>query len=160
MAVCAQLSIFARSRSAAARRPRARHVVALALLRGLDLGAAAGFCGRAAARHGEPGTLGVTSLLLTLAGYWIGRYGETTARDRPTRRSSPSPWSRSSTRSARSRSTFVLGEPVVGGRVLVGALIPGVLLNLLLTLPVYALVRRFARPAASAERAQEVRLLG
>ena len=28
------------------------------------------------------GTLGFTSLLLTLAGFWIGRYGETTARDR------------------------------------------------------------------------------
>ena len=28
------------------------------------------------------GTLGFTSLLLTLAGFWIGRYGETTGRDR------------------------------------------------------------------------------
>ena len=28
------------------------------------------------------GTLGITSLLLTLGGFWIGRYGETTARDR------------------------------------------------------------------------------
>ena len=28
------------------------------------------------------GTLGVTSLLLTLAGYWAGRYGETTGRGR------------------------------------------------------------------------------
>ena len=27
-------------------------------------------------------TLGFTSLLLTLAGFWTGRYGETTARDR------------------------------------------------------------------------------
>ena len=29
------------------------------------------------------GTLGLTSLLLTLAGYWTGRYGETTGRGRP-----------------------------------------------------------------------------
>ena len=28
------------------------------------------------------GTLGVTSLILTLAGFWAGRYGETTGRDR------------------------------------------------------------------------------
>ena len=28
------------------------------------------------------GTLGLTSLLLTLAGYWAGRYGETTGRGR------------------------------------------------------------------------------
>ena len=28
------------------------------------------------------GTLGLTSLVLTIAGYWIGRYGETTGRDR------------------------------------------------------------------------------
>jgi len=31
---------------------------------------------------GTLGTLGLTSLLLTVAGFWIGRYGETTARDR------------------------------------------------------------------------------
>ena len=37
---------------------------------------------RAAARHGDARTLGVTSLLLTVGGFWIGRYGETTARDR------------------------------------------------------------------------------
>jgi len=28
------------------------------------------------------GKLGLTSLVLTIAGYWIGRYGETTGRDR------------------------------------------------------------------------------
>ena len=28
------------------------------------------------------GQLGLTSLVLTIAGYWIGRYGETTGRDR------------------------------------------------------------------------------
>ena len=32
---------------------------------------------------GALGTLGLTSLLLTLAGYWAGRYGETTGRGRP-----------------------------------------------------------------------------
>ena len=52
----------------------------------------------------------------------------------------------------------VLGDPVDAGNVLVGALIPGVLLNLILAFPVYALVRRvLGRPEWSA---QEVRLLG
>jgi hypothetical protein len=52
----------------------------------------------------------------------------------------------------------MLGDPVDAGTVLVGALIPGIVLNLLLTFPVYALVRRIVgRPEWSA---QEVRLLG
>ena len=52
----------------------------------------------------------------------------------------------------------VLGDPVDAGNVLVRALIPTVLLNLILAFPVYALVRRvLGRPEWSA---QEVRLLG
>ena len=52
----------------------------------------------------------------------------------------------------------MLGDPVDAGTVLVGALIPGVVLNLLLTFPVYALVLRIlGRPEWAA---QEVRLLG
>jgi hypothetical protein len=52
----------------------------------------------------------------------------------------------------------VLGDPVDASTVLVRALIPAVLLNLLLAFPVYALVRRvLGRPDWAP---QEVRLLG
>ena len=55
-------------------------LVAIALLRGSIFGACAGFAAGLLVDTANLGTLGVTSLLLTLAGYWIGRYGETTGR--------------------------------------------------------------------------------
>src|SRR5213075_3490492 len=57
-------------------------LVCVALLRGALFGAVAGFSAGLLADTGVLGTLGFTSLLLTLAGYWTGRYGETTGRDR------------------------------------------------------------------------------
>ena len=57
-------------------------LVSIALLRGSVFGATAGFVAGLLIDTANLGTLGFTSLLLTLAGFWIGRYGETTARDR------------------------------------------------------------------------------
>ena len=57
-------------------------VVALGLLRGSTPGAVLGFAGGIVVDLVTLGTLGVTSLILTLAGFWAGRYGETTGRDR------------------------------------------------------------------------------
>ena len=57
-------------------------VVALGLLRGSSTGAVLGFVGGLLVDVLTLGTLGVTSLVLTLAGFWAGRYGETTGRDR------------------------------------------------------------------------------
>ena len=57
-------------------------VVSVSLLRGAVFGAVAGFCAGLLADTGVLGTLGFTALLLTLAAYWTGRYGETTGRDR------------------------------------------------------------------------------
>ncbi len=57
-------------------------LVAVALLRGSVAGAVGGFFAGLLVDTASLGTLGLTSLVLTLAGYWIGRYGETTGRDR------------------------------------------------------------------------------
>src|SRR3954469_14655051 len=57
-------------------------LLSIALLRGSVFGAIAGFGTGLLLDVATLGTLGVTSLLLTVAGFWIGRYGETTARDR------------------------------------------------------------------------------
>ena len=46
------------------------------------MGATAGFFGGLLVDTMTLETLGLTSLLLTIAGYWIGQYGETTGRDR------------------------------------------------------------------------------
>ena len=57
-------------------------LLSIALLRGSIFGAVAGFGTGLLLDTATLGTLGVTSLLLTVGGFWIGRYGETTARDR------------------------------------------------------------------------------
>jgi len=57
-------------------------LVAIALLRGAVTGAVTGFVAGLIVDVTTLGTLGMTSLLLTLAGFWAGRYGETTGRSR------------------------------------------------------------------------------
>jgi rod shape-determining protein MreD len=57
-------------------------IVCVALVAGSLPGAVAGFAGGLAVDVMTLGTLGTTSIVLTLAGYWAGRYGETTGRGR------------------------------------------------------------------------------
>jgi len=135
-------------------------VIALSLLRGAVFGAFAGFCAGFVADTGTLGMLGFTSLLLTLAGYWAGRYGETTGRDR-----AHAPLLSVVVVTALYQFTalvlhFMLGDPAPAREVLLNGLVPTVLLNLLLTLPIYALVRRVVRPREWADRVREVQLLG
>ena len=135
-------------------------LVAVALLRGPLYGAAAGFFGGLLVDTALLETLGLTSLLLTLAGYWIGRYGETTGRDR-----SHAPLLSVVVVTALFAVGalvlhYMLGDSVSGRLVLLEALPPAILLNLLLAFPVYALARRSLRPLAPRERVREVRLLG
>jgi rod shape-determining protein MreD len=129
-------------------------LVAVALLRGTIFGAAAGFVVDTATLQ----TLGVSSLLLTIAGYWIGRYGETTGRDR-----THAPFVSVAVVTVLYSVGalilhYMLGDPASAKTVLVDALPFQLLFNLALTLPVYALCRRiFRQPASGLE---EVRLLG
>jgi rod shape-determining protein MreD len=135
-------------------------LVAVALLRGPILGAAAGFWAGLVIDTANLETLGVTSLLLTLVGYWIGRYGETTGRDRV-----HAPFLSIAVVTVLYAIgalflRFLLGEPASARVVLVDFLLPGVALNLILTLPVYALCRRLLRPAERPDGTSEVSLLG
>ena len=57
-------------------------IVCAALVAGSLPGAIAGFAGGLVVDVMTLGTLGTTSIVLTLAGYWAGRYGETTGRGR------------------------------------------------------------------------------
>ena len=72
----------ASTRRSAPRASSSSRSLSVALLRGSVFGAIAGFGTGLLLDTASLGTLGVTSLLLTIAGFWIGRYGETTARDR------------------------------------------------------------------------------
>src|SRR5207237_801282 len=55
-------------------------LVGVSLLRGSLFGATGGFFARLVVDPADLGTLGLTSLLLPIAGYWIRRYGGTTGR--------------------------------------------------------------------------------
>jgi rod shape-determining protein MreD len=121
-------------------------LAAVALLRGSVFGAVAGFYAGFLLDTANLGTLGVSSLLLTLAGYWIGRYGETTGRDR-----AHAPLvSIAVVTVLYSFGTLAL-HAMLGESVSVQAglraLPAQILLNLLLTVPVYALMRRLFAPS-------------
>jgi rod shape-determining protein MreD len=135
-------------------------LVAVAALRGPLLGAAAGFFGGLVLDTADLGTLGVTSLLLTLAGYWVGRYAEASPRDR--------------TRApllivgvvtflyllGALFLHFVLGDPAPARVVLLDTPVQTILLNVVVAVPVYAFCRRLLRPADRLERLEGVQLLG
>ena len=122
-------------------------LVAIALLRGPVFGSLAGFWAGLAldvATLAEP--VGLSSLLLTLVGYWSGRLGEVT-----TRSSAHVPLL------AVALATlgyglgslivrFMLGTTIPPSQFLVAVLLPTVALNVLLAYPLYALVRRLFRP--------------
>ena len=134
-------------------------LVAVALLRGAIFGAAGGFFAGLLVDTASLGKLGLTSLVLTIAGYWIGRYGETTGRDR-----AHAPFlSVAVVTILYSLGLllvhFVLGERAPAGAMLRG-LFPAIVLNLVLTAPVYALVRRLLRPFDRSVPSTEVQLLG
>jgi rod shape-determining protein MreD len=123
----------------------------VALLRGALFGAFAGFYAGFLLDAANLGTLGFSSLLLTLIGYWIGRYGETTGRDR-----AHAPLLAIAVVTVLYAlgslgMHYLLGDPVSARAGLVDALPVQIVLNLLLTLPVYAVCRRlFSRPGARA----------
>ncbi|HZO35139.1 MAG TPA: rod shape-determining protein MreD [Gaiellaceae bacterium] len=134
-------------------------LLSIALLRGSVFGAVAGFGTGLLLDTATLGTLGVTSLLLTVAGFWIGRYGETTARDR-----FHAPFLSVAVVTVlyafgQLLLQFMLGEPAPAGLV-AGSIPLALLLNLVLTLPVYALARRLFPPRQLGDRVTEVRLLG
>ena len=134
-------------------------LVAVALLRGTIVGAAAGFFAGLLVDTATLGQLGLTSLVLTIAGYWIGRYGETTGRDR-----GHAPFLSIAVVTVLYAYGvlivhFMLGERAPAGAVTRG-LVPTIVLNLILTGPVYALVRRLLRPLERGDFATEVQLLG
>lgn len=134
-------------------------LVAVSLLRGAVPGAVGGFFAGLLVDTASLRELGLTALVLTLAGYWIGRYGETTGRDR-----AHAPFLSVAVITVLYSLGllvvhFVLGDSAPAGPVLRG-LGPAIAMNLVLTAPVYALVRRLLRPVQRDELTTEVQLLG
>jgi rod shape-determining protein MreD len=135
-------------------------LLGIALMRGSITGAFAGFLGGLVLDTANLATLGVTSLLLTLAGYWTGRYGETTGRDR-----AHAPFLAVVVLTVLVAVGglllhYMLGDEVSARRALLTTLVPQVGLNLIIAAPVFALCGWLLRPRERFERASEVRLLG
>jgi rod shape-determining protein MreD len=134
-------------------------VVALGLVRGSIPGALLGFAGGIVVDLVTLDTLGLTSLVLTLAGFWAGRYAETTGRDR---RLAPLIAAGAITLLAGVFGYvlhYLLGDEIVVEQALLTALAPAFVLNLILALPVYALVRRIVGEGDRFEAAPEVEVL-
>jgi rod shape-determining protein MreD len=126
-------------------------LIGIALLRGPLFGAVAGFWAGLAIDVATLETLGLTSLLFTLVGYFSGRLGDVTTK------SSAHP-----SLVAVALGTvgfgigsavlhFMLGSTISAGHFFAGVLLPTLALNLLLAYPIYGLCRRIF-PAERAER--------
>jgi cell shape-determining protein MreD len=98
-------------------------------------------------------------LILTLAGFWAGRYAETTGRDR---RLAPVLAVGTITVLAGAFGFvlhYLLDEEVVARHALVTALAPALVLNLVLAFPVHALVRRIVGEGEREAPLHEVEVL-
>ena len=135
-------------------------LLGIALLRGSLTGAVAGFFGGFVLDVATMGTLGVTALLLTLAGYWAGRYGETTGRDRFHAPILSVLVLTVLTTAAGYALYFMLGEDLSARHALIDSLLPTLGLNLLVAAPVFALCRTLLMRGEGGAVTPEVRLLG
>jgi len=127
-------------------------LVSLALLRGPVVGALVGFAAGLVLDLASFGTVGLSSLVLTLAGYWAGRFGVATTR------SSPHPpiiavalatvW----VAVGLTVVNFLLGQSVPAGELFGRVLLPTLALNVLITYPVYRLTERLFPVAPRAGR--------
>lgn len=133
-------------------------LVSTALLRGAIAGAVAGFAAGLLVDVATLGTLGVTALLLTLVCYWAGRYGETSGRGRPYAPLVAVLGATALYWLGAYVLDYMLAEAVSTSASL-WPIVPALLLNALLTVPVHALVRRLVGCAEPSPRAREVELV-
>ncbi len=134
-------------------------VIALGLLRGSVPGAVFGFAGGLIVDLLMLSTLGVTSLVLTLAGFWAGRWAETTGRGR---RLAPLLAVGVLTVLAGAFSFvlhWMLGDQVGAQYALGNVLMPTLVANLVIAFPVYLLVRALVNERDMLETAPEVEVL-
>ena len=134
-------------------------LIGIALLRGAVAGAVAGFCAGLLLDVLTLDTLGVSSLILALAGYWTGRYGETTGRGRAHAPLLAVLVVTLLVAVFGYGLHFLIGEEVSARRV-AETILPSIGLNLLLAAPVFALCRKLLRPFDVSDRTAEVQVLG
>jgi rod shape-determining protein MreD len=127
-------------------------LVAIALLRGPTFGATSGFAAGLVLDTASFGTFGLTSLLLTIVGYWTGRFGEVTTR------ASAHPLliavALATTGFALGSAVlnFMLGFTIPASQLFLGVLLPSLALNMLLAYPLYGLCARILPPRVGIRR--------
>jgi rod shape-determining protein MreD len=129
-------------------------LICISLLRGPVFGAVGGFWAGLVVDVATFGTLGLTSLVLTLCGYWAGRIGDVTSNHENQR-------ARILLTTAlltvvASVATLVvhlfLGDAASVGTIVVRTLLPTLALNLVLAIPAFWLIRKLLPPPARRER--------
>jgi rod shape-determining protein MreD len=134
-------------------------VISLGMLRGSVPGAVLGFAGGLVVDLLTLETLGLTSLVLTLAGFWAGRYAETTARGRWLPLLLAVAVMTVLAGAFAFALHYMLGDDVVARHALFTALWPAVVLNLLIAVPIHALVRAIVGERTGFQPSGEVELV-
>jgi rod shape-determining protein MreD len=135
-------------------------IVGIALLRGPLFGAASGFWAGLLVDTMTLGTLGLTSLLLTVGGYWAGRFGEATS-NHQNQRARILIAVTALTVGVEIGALVIhvfLGDAASVGTVIARVLLPSLALNLVLAIPAYWAMRKVFPPARRRER--EVAVVG
>ena len=135
-------------------------LLSIALLRGPVVGTVAGFFGGLLVDVLTLDTLGVSALLYSLAGYWAGRYGETTGRDRAHAPLLTVLVATVAIAYVGYGLHFLLGEELSARRALFDTLLPTLILNLALAKPIFALCRTALGRSSLSDRVTEVKLFG
>ena len=132
-------------------------LVCLGLLRGPIFGACAGFFVGLVIDTATFGTLGLTSLLLTLAGYAAGRLGDATShhQNQRTRVLLAVTFLTVAVAAGALIVHTLLGESVSFGTIVGRVLLPTLALNLVLAVPAYGLARRLFPPPPRRDRERE-----
>lgn len=121
-------------------------LVAVALLRGPVFGAVSGFWVGLVLDTASFGTFGLTSLLLTVAGYWTGRFGELTTRASAHPLLIAVALGTVGVALGSAVLHFMLGLTVPASYLFLGVLLPTLALNMLLAYPLYGLCARVFPP--------------
>ena len=128
-------------------------LIGIALLRGPLFGAVAGFWAGLVLDVVSLETLGLTSLLLTLAGYFAGRLGDVTTKSSAHPSLVAVGLGTIGVSLGSAVLHFMLGSTLSAGQFFLAVLLPTLALNLLLAYPIYGLCRKIfhAPPAAHRE---------
>ena len=130
-------------------------LVAVALLRGPVFGAACGFWAGLVLDTTSFGTIGLTSLLFTIAGYWTGRFGDVTTRASAHPLLIAVGLATVGVSLGSAVLHFMLGLTVPASYLFLGVLLPTLALNMLLAYPLYGLCARLFPPRIPRIRPRE-----